>query len=372
MQCSFHDFMKQVAARRLASGYLLVGAESLWIEEALTALRDALLTDDFTATRSAEDMQESRESRIASPASDDARRAIESFDYTRYQGRESEVDQILMQVRTPPFMARRRLVIVKDFDQYRKEGQQKLLEELNKESPVCRLVLTAGALDKTLERLVATCDCPRFLVVIPAADRTEASEFIDRWSRRNRIPVTDDARQLLLEVSAEGASETSLSLLRNELDKLQTFLGESYHQDTKAPGNESLGQSQTTAPGSAQQATVSRETVRDLCGRWREYQVGEFVDAVLQRNRRLALNNLRHLDHWNEPPVKIVAWLAGRFLRMLAYGFGEARYWTKPEMTAALRSLAAIDIRLKRGSPEPYYLLESFVLRRTGTARRAA
>jgi len=63
--------------------------------------------------------------------------------------------------------------------------------------------------------------------------------------------------------------------------------------------------------------------------------------------------------------VKIVAWLAGRFLRMLAYGYGDARLWSKPEIATALRHLAAIDMKLKRGFPEKYYLLESFVIRRT-------
>jgi DNA polymerase III delta subunit len=359
--------MKQVLGRDLAASYLLVGAESLRVEEALTALRDALLTDDFTnftalprepggvlvddvlaavlgtsePTVPARD--ESQQQKL-----EEARRRAEAFDGIRYQGRESEVDQILMQVRTPPFMARRRLVIVRDFDLFRKDGQQKLLAELRKESPVCRLVLTAQQSDKTLEKLINSADCARYRVEIPAADRTEAGEFIEQWARRNRVKFSDDARQLLIEVCAEGALETNLSVLQNELEKLKTALG------------------------SAPAPTITREAVRDLCGRWREYQVGEFVDAMARRNRALALTNLRHLDNWNESPVKIVAWLAGRFLRMLAYGFGDARYWGKPEIARALRALAGIDMKLKRGHPEPYYLLETFVMRRAAPARPAA
>jgi len=40
-------------------------------------------------------------------------------------------------------------------------------------------------------------------------------------------------------------------------------------------------------------------------------------------------------------------------------------------VTMALRHLSAIDLKLKRGYPEKFYLLENFVIKRTIAARRA-
>lgn len=382
---SYRDFLRQLVARRLAASYLFLGSEGFWVDEALTALRDALLTDDFTnlgnlsregdtllvdkimmqvlgqsvgprrgdGTETIADCRsqtakcktgeglmlvgnETQEARF-----NDARRAIESFDYTAYQGRETDIDSILMQVRTPPFLARKRLVVVRDFDKYRKGGQERLLEELKKESETCRFVLTASGDYWRLEPLIAGHGCSKLVVEIASAGADEIDRFIDRWSEQTRIKVTADARQLLVELS-----DSALATIRSELEKIRTFLGS---------GN-----------------AVTRETIRDLTGHWREYQVSEFVDAVARRERRVALNTLWRLDEWNEEPVKITGWLAMRFMRMMAHSYGDARFWSKPELVGALRHLALIDMKLKRGYPEKYYLLESFVIRRAAPARKAS
>lgn len=355
----YRDFQKQLAGRQLASGYVFVGAESYFADEALTALRDALLTDDFTNFGSLPEesgrvlvdevlfqvlsarAREKDDRKLQLVADDelatklnDARRTVEAFDFAAFQGRSSDLDQLLMQIRTPPFTARRRLVVVRDFDKYRKDDQERLLDELGKESELCRLVLITSSTDPHLARLIGRKGCAKFVVEIPSLGAEEAARLIDRWASQHKLKVNDDARLLLLEACGD-----SLSQLKSELDKVRTFLG----PETK----------------------VTKDVVRDLAGHWREYQLSEFVDAVTRRDRALALSNLWRLNDWDEEPVKITGWLAGRFMGMLAYGYGDARLWTKPEIATALRHLARIDLRLKTGYSEKYHLLESFVIRRT-------
>jgi DNA polymerase-3 subunit delta len=367
---SYRDFLRQLSAGQLASGYIFAGPEGYLVDQAVTALRDALLTNDFEFLDSLPREEggilvdevllpilSSRPERLIPIENanqeaqfNQARRGAESFDYASYQGRETDVEQILMAVRTPPFMARRRLVVVRDFDKYRKEPQEALLAELAKEVPSCRLVLTVAAPSPTLERLIEEKGCGRYVISVPAARADEAAELIDQWARQNHLEIAPDARLLLLEMCGE-----SFGHLRSELEKIRTFLG---------PGPEPpiAGKSD---------CVMTREMVRDLAGQWREYQVSEFVDAVARRNRTLALTTLRRLADWNEEPVKIVGWLAGRFLRMLAYGFGDAQQWSKPEIALALRQLSRIDLKLKSGYPEKYYLLDSFVVQRVAPRKTA-
>jgi DNA polymerase III delta subunit len=377
---NYRDFQKELAARKLASGYLFVGPESYLINEAQTALRDALLTDDFTTTANLPQVDNKLlvdqmlmevlgstppgpKSGAAQPvlsgdwfiiADDeaiaaklnDARKTVESFDYAGYQGRETDLDQVLMQIRTPPMIVRRRLVVVKDFDKYRKEGQEQLLDELAKAPSSCRLVLTTASENVTMERLINSHGCAKFVVSVPALGLDDAVQFIDRWAKQHQLKVADDAKLLLLETCGD-----SLGQLKGELDKIRTFI--------------------EPERGSNRNSIVTKDMVRDLAGHWREYQISEFVDSVARRNRAQALSNLWRLNDWAEEPVKIVGWLAGRYLRMLAYGYGEAQLWTKQEITLALRHLSRIDLKLKTGYPERYYLIENFVMRRTAVRKPA-
>jgi DNA polymerase III delta subunit len=353
----YRDFQQQLADHKLAAGYVFAGSESFLVDEALTALRDAQLTDDFVNpgnlpregdrylvdsvlaqalprdTKFVLAENEEQEAKLA-----DARRTFEAFDYATYQGRDADVDNIVMQISTPPFMAQRRLVVVRDFGKFRKDDQERLLGELKRESPVCRLALTISGDDPAAERLVSSQGCGKYVVELPSSDFAELNAMIDRWANAGRFKVTDPARQMLLESTAG-----SMSQLKVELEKLRTLLDK---------GSE-----------------VTKERVRDLTGIWREYHVSELTDAVAQRNRTAALNSLWRLAEWDESPVMIVGWLAGRFLRMLAYSYGDARLWTRQEIVACLRHLATIDLKLKRGFPEQYYLLESFVMRRTAVRK---
>jgi DNA polymerase III delta subunit len=278
---------------------------------------------------------------------------FEAFDYVTYQGREADVDNIVMQVATPPFMARHRLVIVRDFGKFRKDDQERLLAELKKESPICRLALTLASEDWASERLISSKGCGKYAIELPSSDFGELNAMIDRWAAAGKFKVAAGAKQLLLESTAG-----SLGRLKVELEKLKTLLSE--------PRSERSGD---TIPNRSDSGhvpiEVTKERVRDLTGIWREYHVSELVDAVAQRNREAALNSLWRLADWNESPVMIVGWLAGRFMRMLSYGYGDARLWTKQEIVFGLRHLAQIDLKLKRGFPEQYYLLENFVVRRT-------
>jgi DNA polymerase III delta subunit len=364
---SYRDFQHQLAARKMDAGYIFAGSESYLIDEALTALRDAQLTDDFTSMdnlpREGENFiadsilaqalaagdkrqatshnfviaeTEEQEAKLS-----DARRVFEAFDYAAYQGRDADVDDIVMQIATPPFMARRRLVIVRDFGKFKKADQERLLAELKRESPICRLALVLASDDWAGERLISSRGCGKHVVELPSSDFGELTAMIDRWAAAGKFKVADNAKQLLLESTAG-----SLGRLKVELEKLKTLLD--------------------------RETEVTKERVRDLTGIWHEYHVSELADAVARRNRAAALNSLWRLADWNESPVMIVGWLAGRFMRMLSSGYGDTRLWTRQEIVVCLRHLAAIDLKLKRGHPEQYYLLENFVVRRTLPLRKTA
>lgn len=356
---SYHEFQRQLSAGKLASGYIFIGSEDYLITEALNALRAALITEDFTTLAHLpveadkvlvnETMFElfcrdpavaPRLMPVAGAAQEaklrTAQQAIEAFDYFSCQGRDVEPEQVLLAIRSAPVLVRRKLIVVRDFDRYRKEAQEQLLTELVKESTACRIVLTAESPGAVTERLITDCGAARFVYAANPANPNELLQFIDRWAERAHLKLSADARQMLFETCGD-----SLGQLRSELEKLQTFLGAT--GDTPLP--------------------VTKELVRNLGGRWREYDINEFVDAVALRNPQQALTSLRHLMDWNEEPVKIVGWLAGRFLRLLSSDSRLTQPWSRAEIVRALRYLARIDLKLKSGYPERYYLLEGFVAR---------
>ncbi|MEO0107878.1 MAG: DNA polymerase III subunit delta [candidate division WOR-3 bacterium] len=346
---------------KLEPAYIILGPESCLAEETIAWLRAALLSDDFTDFTSLpvvdgqllvdEPLQEAilarrrkehkvsdghpqgaglrlAQSEAEKGLLDEARRSREAFDLALFQGSLTDVDKVLMALQTPPLVARRRLVVVRQLEEVKREGQRQLLAAMAKEPASCRIVYTATEATPVLMRLIAETGCSRYVVEVVTPERAELLEEIRTFCSVRGIQINADAAEWLIE-----SCGPSLTAVRNELAKIATALG---------PGE-----------------LLDRRKALELTGFWREYQTSEFVEALMQRNGCSALVGLRRLQEWDEPPVKIVAWLAGRFLRLLGTS---DHLWSQSEIVAALRRLAGIDIRLKRGHPEPYYLLERFVV----------
>ncbi|MEP7066206.1 MAG: DNA polymerase III subunit delta [Gemmatimonadota bacterium] len=247
-------------------------------------------------------------------------------------------------VGTPPMMAERRVVVVRDVAALRKEVRAALDRYLQDPAPDVLLVLVASAsekakVDKALESRAATMEFAPL-----TGDR------VPRWITHHvesvlGAMITTEAAELL-----QQATGNDLAALAAELDKLASYAGG---------------------------GTIDEAAVADVVGVRRGETLGDFLDRVASRDASGALALLPHI--LAQPKTSAVSIVMALTTQMLAIGWGitrsradyfgllksgkafpmrpwgEAarawsaaeRHWTDEAIDAALDALLAADIALK-------------------------
>ena len=296
--------------------YILFGADSASAEELLRELRKALVLP-----------------------------GMEAFDSEMVDAVDLEVATLLQLVRQPPVASKRRLVIIRRVEQLAKglsksddqpgkvppkSGKLKeLLEGLAVLPDECAVALTCDY-EPRLQKAIAGAGLGKFVVDLRQPDEAGLSALIHRRAKELGISLEPQAVQLLLDVSGDGTT-----LLLGELEKLATAVD---------PGD-----------------SITAEDVRKLAGQSREFELNEYVNLVGRRNSAGALAVLERLRDWGEEPVKITAWLAGAFLRLVAGQYAGER-WDEKHIRLCLLQLYEINRDIISGHPEPFVLLEMFTI----------
>jgi DNA polymerase-3 subunit delta len=304
--------------------------------------------------------------------------ATRDFNLELRRGTELDAETLDSLLSTPPMLAERRVVVVREVDKLKKDARAVLLRYLDRPAPDLLLLLVAPAGAKADK---------------PLADRSTAVEFapltgdrLPKWIAYHADtvlgrPITPEAVALLLE--AVGAD---LSQLAVELEKLASFSSD----------------------------TIDERAVAEVVGVRRGESVGALLDAVAAKDAATALGLITGvLQQPKTSAVSIVMNLTTQMLAM-AYGatarasgtpsralfneymallketgafpgrpWGEAvtawtrntDRWTESELDASLSALLSADAALKEtrlSSDEQ--LLTSLVLTLcgTGSTRRAA
>jgi DNA polymerase-3 subunit delta len=304
--------------------------------------------------------------------------ATRDFNLELRRGSEIDAETLDALLGTPPMLAERRVVVIRDVDKLKKDARALLLRYVERPAPDTVLVLVAPAGAKADK---------------PLADRATAVEFapltgdrLPRWVAYHvetalGRTITPDAVALLVE--AVGAD---LSQLAVELEKLASYAT----------------------------ATIDVDAVAEVVGVRRGESVGALLDAIAAKDAATALELIGSvLQQPKTSAVSIVMNLTTQTLAM-AYGaaarasgtpsralfneymtllkesgafpgrpWGEAvtawarntDRWTVSELNDALSALLATDVALKEtrlSSDEQ--LLTSLVLTLcgAGTSRRAA
>jgi DNA polymerase III subunit delta len=245
---------------------------------------------------------------------------------------------------TPPMMAARRVVVVRDVAALRKDARAALEGYLKDPAPDVLLILVAPAgekakVDKALEARAATVEFAPL-----TGDR------VPRWIAHHvetvlGARITPDAAELL-----QQATGNELAALAAELDKLASYAGG---------------------------GTIDEAAVADVVGVRRGETLGDFLDRVAARDAAGALALLPHI--LAQPKTSAVSIVMALTAQMLAIGWGitrtradyfellksgkafpmrpwgEAarawsaaeRYWDDAAIDAALDALLAADIALK-------------------------
>ena len=259
-------------------------------------------------------------------------------------GAELDAETLGSLVGTPPMMAERRVIVVRDVAALRKDARAALDRYLEQPAPDVMLILVAPAaekakVDKGLEARAATMEFTPL-----TGDR------VPRWIMHHvetvlGATITPDAAELL-----QQATGNELAALAAELDKLASYAGG---------------------------GTIDESAVADVVGVRRGETLGDFLDRVGARDAAGALALLPHI--LAQPKTSAVSIVMALTTQTLAIGWGitrsradyfellksgkafpmrpwgEAarawsaaeRHWGDEAIDAALDALLAADIALK-------------------------
>jgi len=304
------EVLADIKRGKFAPVYILFGADSAAADELLRALKEALVQP-----------------------------GMEAFDFESVHADELEVPILLQHIRQPPVVSKRRLVVVRGIDRLSKGRQKKgqtedgstksgqlgeLLAGLAALPEACAVALTCDD-SRPMQNAIAGAGLGKFVVDLGQPDGAELSALIHRRSKELGISLEPGAVQLLLDVAGDGTT-----LLLGELEKLATAV---------EPGD-----------------SITAEDVRKLAGQSREFELNEYIGRVVHGDSAGGLAVLERLRDWGEQPVKIVAWLAGAFLRRVADPDDMKR------ARLCLLQLYEINRDIISGHPEPFALLETFTV----------
>jgi DNA polymerase-3 subunit delta len=309
------DVETMVKKHGLAPLYLVLGEEDCLRDQAVAALKAAVLGDESAAGGGPE-------------------AGLDAFNHDVLYGDESDASEILARAGQAPVFAARRYVVVKSAEKLPARDGEALLDYLKTPCETTTLVFVAAKLDKRLkfskelmERAVSI-DCS-------SVSDAQLSEWIRSESGRAGVRLSEEAAGALahLALSLKGEAGGSLNLLRRELEKLAAYV-----------------------PAGTTAAARDVEAVR---GGEPGASVFDLAKAIAERREGRALWILaRNLDS-GEDPLRILGALAWQFRqiwkareqrRFGGPGADVSGLFTDRDLGTALRLFAAADARLKGGA----------------------
>jgi len=280
-----HELKRQLAAGDLAPLYFVVGEEAPLRDDAVAAIRAAVLGPD------------------------DAN--VGAFNSDVVYGDETEAAEILTLCGNLPMFATRRLVVVKEVGALGVREAERLLPYLEAPVETTCLVLTGGKVDgrvkffQALKQAAVSVDCaPLDARALPAWVQDRAGAL--------GLRLDEAARGLLIE-----ASGGDLGVLCREMEKLAAYV---------APNTRV-----TPADVEAVQGADTGGSVHDL------------IDALQRRDRVGSLRSLGKVLDAGEPPLRVLGFLAACWRNMW-----RVRKFSE-EMLRDFELFREIDSRLKGG-----------------------
>lgn len=279
-----------------------------------------------------------------------------TFNYEAFDGESADVGDVIAAANTLPFASERRLVVVTNVQKLNAAAQAQLSSYAADPSPSTCLVLVAGKMrkdSKLLKAVAATGGAAEYA----APRRNEYPAWVVQLFESRGRALTRDGAEVL--VRAVGRD---LRRLETEAEKIIAFAGH--------------------------RTTLTREDVTGVVVETAPVSIFEFLDAVGARECGRALELLDRLIRGGDEVMGIHA-MTIRHLRMLVsvsalLGRGadtrtimrevgmadwqlrnitpQARRFEPGELSAALRSAAEMEARMKSGRGEPRLLMERWLV----------
>ena len=252
----------------LALVYCLVGESRIEVDRALTAIRAAAHPDGG------------------------ADLATDAFDAQSPGDKAELAARIVSASNTMPFLARRRLVLVRSVELLDGAAAETLLGYLASPSPSTCLVLLGDKADGRLKLFARLKKDGVLFSFDPPRDDASARALIEREAQVRGVRFEPRALTAFLEIVPLDAGE-----ITNAVEQLSLYVS-------------------AAAPQRSGETRIGEEAVRAVLVARREHSIFELTDAIGQGSVERALRLLRALPPEDAAPVKVCTML-GRTVRQL-------------------------------------------------------
>ncbi len=278
-------------------------------------------------------------------------------------GDEAVVSEVLDELRTVPFLADKRVVLVKGADGFVSKHREVLERYFQKPASTGILILAVSSWDART-RLSKMLPKVGSLITMEQPPKWKLPEHLVCYAAtKHKIKLNRDAAEMLVELIGE-----ELAQLYNELEKLILFA-----RDEKV---------------------IRADHVESLIGHQRIFGAFEVIDAMISGNTGQAVTRLRNMfEQDKSADYSVVGAFAFHLRRMfqaktlldrrispeivakqVRVGFNKDRFFAQVQRTTLsqiatfLEELAAVDHATKTGQAQAAVAIEHLVLRLAGNA----
>ena len=277
------------------------------------------------------------------------------------EGSQVTIAEVLDELRTIPFLADRRVVVVKEADSFISRYRPALEKYFDKPVTTGQLVLTVGSWSKTTKLAKKLPKVGKLIEIVPPKRGELAGHLIQYARQTHKQALDKSAAQLLVELAGED-----LTQLQNEVDKLALFARDektitTQHVEALAGHNRIFGAFEVIEAMIGGQPMQAIARLRNM---FEEDKSAEYtvVGAFAYHLRQMF--NAKALLQKGENPFTVAKKL--RIWRNKDRFFAQLRQTTLEQIGGYIEQLAGIDFAVKTGQAKTQVAMEQLVLKLAG------
>ena len=207
----------------------------------------------------------------------------DSMNVNRFQDKNPDIREIISLADTMPFFSDSRLILIENSGLFKRDASE-LAEYLEHMPETTHILFLEDEIDKR-NKLFKTVKKLGYYAEMKRQTEAELERWIVLLLKKEHIQLTRSTMQYLLETIG-----TDMNVIRNELDKLISYLGDR----------------QVLEP-----ADIDRICSRQISG-----QIFEMIDAMSSKNRQKAFRLYYDLLSLKEPPMRILFLITRQYLQL--------------------------------------------------------
>ena len=276
-------------------------------------------------------------------------------------GPQALLAEILDELRTMPFLTDKRVVVIKDAEDFISKNRPALEKYFDRPSTTGILILTVGSWLKSTKLAKKLPKAGQLIALVPPKRNELGRYLIDHARQANQKTLDRNAATLLIDLVGEN-----LMQLYNEVDKLALFARDDkaitvQHVEALAGHNRIFGAFEVIE---AMMAGHAMQAIARLRNMFAEDKSAEYtvVGAFAYHLRRLF--RAKALLDKGEAPFAVAQKL--RIWRDKDRFFAQLRQTSLRQIATTLEQLAAIDHAVKTGQAKTQVAMEQLVLKLAG------